>query len=52
MLKKELGNKNNPVSLLKEGKELKILAPKILVSRLPIVLAQVKTRKNSCKLKS
>ena len=37
---------------VKEGKRLKSLARKKLLTRLPILLAQVKARKNSNKLKN
>ena len=36
---------------LKEGKGLKNLTPNKLLTRLPILLAQIKTRNNSYKLK-
>ena len=37
---------------VKEGKELKILTPNKLLTRLPILLAQVKAGDNSRKLKN
>ena len=37
---------------VKEGKLLKILTPKKLLTRFPILLAKTKTRNNSLKLKS
>ena len=37
---------------VKEGKELKILTPNKLLTRLPILLAQVKAEDNSRKLKN
>ena len=37
---------------VKEGKGLKILTPSKLVSRLPVLLAQIKAGNNSCKLKN
>ena len=37
---------------VKEGKGLKILTPKILLTKLSILLAQIKTGNNSCKLKN
>ena len=35
-----------------ERKELKILTPKKLLTRLPLLLAQIKAGNNSCKLKT
>ena len=37
---------------VKEGKRLKILTTKKLLIRLPILLAQIKARNSSCKLKN
>ena len=37
---------------VKEGKGLKILTPNILLTRLSILLAQIKTGNYSCKLKN
>ena len=37
---------------VKEGKELKLLTPNKLLTRLPILLEQLKAGKNSCKLKN
>ena len=37
---------------VKEGKELKVLAPNKLLTRLPILLARIKARSNSCKSKN
>ena len=37
---------------VKEGKGLKMLTPKILFTRLPILLAQIKTENNSNILKN
>ena len=37
---------------VKEGKELKTLTPNKLLTRLPILLAQIKSGNNSCKLKN
>ena len=37
---------------VKEGKELKILTPNKLLTRLPILLAQIKAGDNSRKLKN
>ena len=37
---------------VKEGKGLKILTPNKLLTRLPILLAQIKARNNSYKLKN
>ena len=37
---------------VKEGKELKILTPKKLLIRLPILLAEIKAGNNSNKLKN
>ena len=37
---------------VKEGKRLKILTPKKFLTRLPVLLAQIKARNNSYKLKS
>ena len=37
---------------VKEGKGLKILTPNKLLTRLPILLAQIKAENNSCKLKN
>ena len=37
---------------VKEGKGLKILIPNKLLTRLPILLAQIKAGNNSCKLKN
>ena len=37
---------------VEEGKLLKILTPKKLLTRFPILLAKTKTRNNSLKLKS
>ena len=37
---------------VKEGKLLKILTPKKLLTRFPILLAKTKTRNSSLKLKS
>ena len=34
-----------------KGKEIKILTPNRLLSRLPILFAQIKAGNNSCKLK-
>ena len=36
---------------VKEGKRLKVLAPNKLLTRLPILLAKIKTGNNSYKLK-
>ena len=36
---------------VKKGKGLKILTPNKLLTRLPILLAQIKAGNNSCKLK-
>ena len=37
---------------VKEGKGLKLVTPNKLLTRLPILLAQIKVRNNSCKLKN
>ena len=37
---------------VKEGKWLKVLTPNKLLTKLPILLAQIKARKNSSKLKN
>ena len=37
---------------VKEGKGLKILTPNKLLTRLPVLLAQIKARNNSYKLKN
>ena len=37
---------------VKEGKQLKILIPNKLLTRLPILLEQIKARNNSYKLKN
>ena len=37
---------------VKEGKEVKILTPSKLLTRLPILLAQIRARNNSHKLKN
>ena len=41
----------NDKEQVKEGKGLKILTPKKLLTRPPILLAQIKARNNSYKLK-
>ena len=41
-----------PLEGAEEGKGLKTLAPNKLLTRLPILLAQIKAGNNSCKLRS
>ena len=43
--------KSNPQEI-KKGTGLKILIPNNLITRLPILLPQIKSGKNSCKLKN
>ena len=60
--KEELADKKGPIDLAsitalkgdeeKEGKGLKLLTPNKLLARLPILLAQIKTGKNSYKLRN
>ena len=60
--KEELADKKGPIDLAsittlkgdeeKEGKGLKLLTPNKLLTRLPILLAQIKAGKNSYKLRN